>query len=116
VIASPASGLVVNQAALSLAGTADPYAKGVRFYINNIATGAPASVAAGGGFSGQLTLAPGTNLIQAAATNRAGTGARSAAVTVAVLASYGGGGAAGPAAAGRYPLPPMGQDHGRDHS
>ncbi|MBU0677139.1 MAG: Ig-like domain-containing protein [Verrucomicrobia bacterium] len=81
-VVSPSGALTVSDDLLFVSGSGAPYADAVLFYINGVRTGGVAEVSAQGAFSGSIRLGEGVNQIQVAATNRAGTGARSGAVAV----------------------------------
>ncbi|MHB8894638.1 MAG: right-handed parallel beta-helix repeat-containing protein [Candidatus Geothermincolia bacterium] len=83
VITGPANGTVVNNAIVTISGTAEPFTE-VGISLGGSATGSPVSVGAGGSFSLPLTLISGGNLVQAAASNRAGTSPLSAPINVTV--------------------------------
>ena len=81
-ITSPPNGTLVGNPFQVVSGTADPYANGVVLYINGAPTGDADDIDSGGAFSIPMSLVEGTNQLQAAATNRAGEGTLSSAVTV----------------------------------
>ena len=84
-ISDPKSGIAINRTWLTVSGTGALHAASVRVYVNGQAmTGTAATVMANGSFFGEATLSSGTNAIRAAAVNRAGVGALSAAVSVTV--------------------------------
>lgn len=80
ILATPSDGLIVNAPNALFSGTA-PLRSGVVVYRNGILLGT-IPVNASGGFSKVLTLSEGTNSLQVAATNRAGTGPLSAVISV----------------------------------
>lgn len=82
-LTSPASGTTIRTAALSVGGTAQPTST-VQLFVNGQAAGAAATAGSDGRFATALTLAAGSNQIQASATDQWGTSALSAALLVTV--------------------------------
>lgn len=81
VIAQPAAGLVTRTAALTVSGTAAAGAS-VQMVLNGQPHGAPVLAGADSRFSAGVELQAGANQIQATATDKYGTSALSAALTV----------------------------------
>jgi len=80
-ITEPAGGIITNTPTITVTGQAEKFSE-VALYNNDIATGVVVAVDALGNFSTPLTLAEGQNRLQAAASNRAGEGPKSAEVPV----------------------------------
>lgn len=77
----PGSGLTTRTASLQVAGNA-PVGSSVQVLLNSVAAGSAVNAGADGRFATTITLSPGTNLIQATASNAYGTSALSAALQV----------------------------------
>jgi hypothetical protein len=72
-ITYPLSGLVTNQAALTVRGTGEKGAE-ILLYNNGVQAAGPSAVDSAGLFSIPFTLSEGQNLLKAVAQNRGGTG------------------------------------------
>ncbi len=80
-ITSPASGANLSTVNITVVGQAEKNTS-VLIYNNNVQAGNPVSVDSAGIFRVPITLVEGVNRLQAAATNRAGTGPRSSEIAV----------------------------------
>ncbi len=83
-ITAPANRMFLNRTQVAVTGTGAAYADSVVLYVNGTAETGRVVVLSSGAFQGTATLAEGTNVLRAAAVNRAGEGALSAPVTVTV--------------------------------
>ncbi len=81
VITSPSNGEMVNEADITVSGTAQKLA-GIKVYINGSAAGNETTADAKGKFSLLVTLAEDENTLEATAENRTGESVKSTAVTV----------------------------------
>jgi RHS repeat-associated protein len=84
-LTQPANGKLVNKSQNWVAGTGAVYASSAVLYVNGEAlTSTPLAVSSAGAFGGWILLPEGSNVLRAAAANRAGEGAQSAPVSVTV--------------------------------
>lgn len=80
-LTQPANGLTTRTAEITVSGTATTNST-VQLLLNNQPAGAPLTIGADAKFSTTLILAPGSNQIQATASNNYGTSAPSVAIAV----------------------------------